>query len=113
MIGSGPGRNVHSDGYVRSMVVTASPCVVRRATCVNKSASAAWLWICDSATLPEDGTAPTRTPIPVAAGSVNGDDWFGQGSRFENGCVLALSSTLATLTIIVADDAFFDSEIVA
>jgi hypothetical protein len=108
-----PGRNTHSAAYEKSLIVSTAPCVVRRATAVNKSVSAVWLFICDSATLPANGTVPTRTPIPVAAGSVNGDDWYGAGSRFANGCTLALSSTLATLTLIAGDDGWFDSEIVA
>lgn len=108
-----PGRNKHAAG-VKSMVVSTAPCVLRRATATNDSDAAMWLMVFDLAALPVNGTAPDRTPIPIAAGSINGDDWAAAGgTQFVNGCVVALSSTVATLTLIATDEGFFDSEIVA
>ncbi len=95
----------------KSFVVSAVPCTLVQATVINNSGVDVWLHIFDLAALPIDGTAPDRTPIPVGAADVNGIEWT-RGTVMAVGCVVALSSTLATLTLIAGDDGWFDAEVV-
>jgi hypothetical protein len=49
------------------------------------------------------GAVPLVSPVTVAAGTNNGNDWRPEGVSFAIGCVLALSSTLDTLTVVGSD----------
>ncbi len=84
--------------------------MIRSAKALNNTATDLWLYVLDAAAVPIDGTVPSRIPIPVPAGSVNGDVWPG-GTTLTTGCVLALSSTLATLTLVSTANGWFDAEI--
>jgi hypothetical protein len=108
-----PGTHVGSAALEKSHVISTAPCAVRYVKALNSGAGAAWLHVFDLAALPSNGTAPDRTPIPVAAGSVNGDTWGDRGTPFAVGCVVALSSTLDTLTLIAGSEAWFDAEVVS
>lgn len=92
-----------SDGLKASFVASAAPCILKRATVTNTSAGTLYLHIFDASSLPGVGAVPITTPVAVAAGSSNGDDWRPEGLRLEEGCVVALSSTLDTLTIVGSD----------
>jgi hypothetical protein len=105
-----PGTHIGSSSLEKSHVISASPCALRSAKALNSSGSDMWLHVFDAASLPSNGTVPSRTPIPVSAGSVNGDTWAG-GTLLATGCVLALSSTLSTLTLISTSDGWFDAEV--
>lgn len=99
LAGSAPLSPASSAALAASWVASAVPCVVHRATVTNTSGGTLYLHVFDAKTLPDDGTAPTTTPVTVSAGTANGNDWRPQGLRFLEGCVVALSSTLDTLTI--------------
>lgn len=105
-----PSTHVGSSALEKSHVVSAIPCRLRSAKALNNTGSDLWLYVLDATALPGDGATPSRIPIPVPAGEVNGDVWPG-GTTLATGCVLALSSTLATLTIVSTSDGWFDAEI--
>ena len=105
-----PFLHVGSGSLETYNIVSSAACTLRSIKALNNSGSTLYLHTFDANSLPIDGTPPDRTPIPIGAGSVNGDQWEG-GTVMFNGCVAALSSTLATLTIIVSNDAWFDAEV--
>lgn len=100
---------VGSAALEASHIISASACTLRSAKAYNSSGGTLYLQVFNAASLPANGTAPARTPIPVLAGDVNGDAWEG-GTRLSTGCVLALSSTIATLTVAGAVG-WFDAEV--
>jgi hypothetical protein len=104
-----PASNLHSSALEASHVLSAAPCKVRSVKAINTGVTTAYLMLFDAAALPADGTAPSRCPIPIAAGDVNGDTWEGS-TAFATGCVAALSSTVATLTVTGAVG-WFDAEV--
>lgn len=57
-----------------------------------------WLLVFDSATLPPDGTVPTLTAVPVAAGDTTAVDVGEEGLLFGNGITVVLSTTPLELT---------------
>ena len=91
---------VRSAALAASYVASEVPCVVRRATVTNTSGGTLYLHVFDAAALPADTAVPIVSPVTVAAGTNNGNDWRPEGVAFAVGCVLALSSTLDTLTIV-------------
>jgi len=97
--GSNPVDPVRSDTLGNHWTASEVPCVVSRATATNTSGGALYLHLFDAAALPDDGAVPLTSPITIAAGSNNGNDWRPNGIRCQVGCVLALSSTLDTLTL--------------
>jgi hypothetical protein len=69
---------------------------------VNNNAAATFVHIFDATALPANGAAPRV--IIRAAGSDNFSAYFGSVGRwFDQGIVIANSSTLATLTLSTAD----------
>jgi hypothetical protein len=110
--GETAGTNVHSVALETNHVISAAACKVKSIKALNNSGANLWLHVFDAAALPANGTVPSRCPIPVLAGQVNGDSWPGS-TGFTVGCVAALSSTLSTLTVIVAADGWFDAEVVS
>ena len=104
-----PATHVGSSVLEASHVISIAPKSLRSAKVLNTSASPLYLMVFDATSLPVNGTAPSRTPIPVEAGDVNGDDWPG-GTALATGCVVALSSTVATLTVAGAVG-WFDAEV--
>lgn len=93
-----PVTPVSSPALATHYVISDVTCVVMRAVVTNTSAGTLYLHVFDRATVPDDGAVPTTPPIPVAAGTPNGDDWRPQGLRMLNGCTCVLSTTLDTLT---------------
>lgn len=98
-----PCSPVRSTALGKSYVASSVPCVVRRATVTNTSGGTLYLHVFDATSLPADTAVPLTSPITVAAGTNNGNDWRPEGVRFTLGCVLALSSTLDTLTLVGSD----------
>lgn len=94
---------VRSVALAASYVASAVPCVLRRATVTNTSGGTLYLHVFDATSLPSVGAVPLVSPVTVAAGTNNGNDWRPEGIAFALGCVLALSSTLDTLTIVGSD----------
>lgn len=101
--------HVGSSALEASHVVATAARSLYRAACLNSSGVDLWLFVLDATILPADGAVPSRTPIPCPAGSIGIDEWQG-GTALTTGCVLALSSTLATLTIAGAVG-WFDAEV--
>lgn len=95
-----PCSPVRSAALAASYVASETACVVRRTTVTNTSGGTLYLHVFDAIALPADTAVPLTSPITVAAGTNNGNDWRPEGVKFTNGCVLALSSTLDTLTIV-------------
>ena len=109
---SAPSTHVGSSALEKSHVISTAACRMRSVKAMNSGGADLWLHVFDAAALPSNGTAPDRTPIPVPAGDVNGDTWEG-GTALASGCVAALSSTLATLTLVGSNVGWFDAEIVS
>lgn len=98
-----PVTPVRSSELEKSLIASEVPCVVMRAVVTNTSGGTLYLHVFDRATVPDDDAVPTTPPIPVAAGTPNGDDWRPQGLRMLNGCTCVLSTTLDTLTRVGSD----------
>jgi len=105
---SGPHSGVSSSAAEKSHVILAAPGVLYRALATNTGVADAYLFILDATSLPADGAlpAPGTVPILVAAGSSNGDE-FRSGLTMGAGCVLALSSTVASLTLVGSNVGLF------
>lgn len=88
-------RRVHSAGALASMVVSALPGKLHHLAVVNASANARFVQIHDAASLPADTAVPLFS-WPIAA---NGTFELPFGIPVTTGAVVAISSTLATLTI--------------
>lgn len=102
--------HVGSSALEKSHVIKATPGTLRSVKALNTSGATLYLHVFDLTALPANGTAPDRTPIPIAAGDVNGDSWPG-GTTMAVGCVAALSSTIATLTLAATSCGWFDAEV--
>ncbi len=102
--------HVGSSALEKSHVIKATPGTLRSVKALNTSGATLYLHVFDLTALPANGTAPDRTPIPIAAGDVNGDSWPG-GTTMAIGCVAALSSTIATLTLASTSCGWFDAEV--
>jgi len=105
---SGPHSGVSSSTAEKSHVILAAPGVLYRALATNTGASDAYLFVLDATSLPADGAlpAPGTVPILVAAGTSNGDE-FRSGLTMATGCVLALSTTVASLTLVGSNVGLF------
>jgi hypothetical protein len=98
-----PVTPVRSSALEKSLIASEVACVLMRAVVTNTSAGTLYLHVFDARALPNAGAVPITPAIPVSAGTSNGDDWRPQGLRMLNGVVLALSSTLDTLTLVGSD----------
>ena len=92
---------------VTSLIVKASGGILFWVQIYNNNAAVRYLHIFDSATLPANGTAPNIPPYSLPAGGASIQpqlvDLGEAGLRFQNGIVVANSTTQATLTIGSAD----------
>lgn len=105
-----PTTNVSSSAYEKSHVVSNAPCTLVSWGVTNKGVSDLWLLVFDATALPANGTVPSRRPIPVPAGYPGGDE-RARGTSLAVGCVLALSTTSSSLTLVGTDDGWFDAEV--
>ena len=107
---SGPHAGVSSSTAEKSKVVLATTGTIYRALVTNTGVADAYLFILDAASLPADGALPAAgtVPILVSAGSSNGDEFPG-GLTVSTGCVLALSSTVASLTLVASNVGLFSA----
>ena len=105
---TGPHTGVSSAVAEKSHVILAAPGVLYRALVTNTGGSDAYLFVLDATSLPANGAlpAPGTVPILVSAGSSNGDEFAG-GLTMATGCVLALSSTVASLTLVGSNVGLF------
>lgn len=106
----GPRAGISSPALSKSLVVLATHGTLFRALVTNTSVSDLYLFILDAASLPLDGAlpAPGTVPIFVAAGASNGDE-FPDGLSLSTGCVLALSTTNGSLTLVSSDVGLFSA----
>ena len=107
---AGPHTGVSSPSAEKSRVVMASTGTLYRALVTNTGGSDAYLFVLDATSLPANGALPAAgtVPILVAAGTSNGDEFPG-GLTMATGCVLALSSTVASLTLIGSNVGLFSA----
>ena len=98
-------RNIHSNGYVASLIVKTGPALLYGFTVYSSNASAQFVQVFDAATLPADGATPVVV-FSVATVSDKGVQWLPARS-FLTGIVICNSSTGPTKTIGSAD-CFFD-----
>ena len=107
---SGPHSGVSSSTAEKSHVILAAPGVLYRALATNTGVADAYLFILDATSLPADGAlpAPGTVPILVSAGTSNGDE-VRSGLTMATGCVLALSSTVASLTLVGSNVGLFSA----
>lgn len=94
--------NVGTAAYAASLIVKATGGILFSVTGYNSKASAQFIQIHDSATLPAD-TAVPKLVITVPASSNFTLDFGDRGMAFTNGIVLCNSSTGPTKTIGSAD----------
>lgn len=94
--------NISVAAYVSNKVIKASAGTLYRITGYNSSASAQFIQLHDSATLPVDTAVPVLVQ-KVAAGSNFTIEFGSIGRAFTTGIVVANSSTGPTLTIGSAD----------
>lgn len=85
---------VHSAGALTSMIVSAAPGELIRLRVTNNTSTAGYVQIHDSATLPADTAVPLIS-VPLAASA----DKEIELVPVATGCVVAISTTNATLTI--------------
>lgn len=76
-------------------------------SCVNLSAGTRYLMLFDSDTLPDNGVKPAR--VWTLATLTGTDQKWSNGLPFQTGICLALSSTLASLTVVTAGDGLIDA----
>lgn len=98
-------ERVHSSEPDVSLIIFTGAGVLENFVVTNTTATAGYLQVHDSATLPDDtdNAVPILT-VPFAASvatSLDGINLF-----CENGCVIAISTTLADLTISTNDATF-------
>ncbi len=94
----------------KSHVVSPTPCVLRSLRAINTSGSTVYLMVFDTTSLPADGAVPNRAPVPITTNNINGADWPA-GTSLSVGCVVVLSSTVATLTLVSTACGWFDAEV--
>lgn len=99
--------SVHSNIYEASHVVKSGPGKLYGFQGYN-SGAAQFILVLDATSLPANGAVPCF-PIAVAATSVFSAFFGDTGRAFEQGIILANSSTAPTLTIGAAD-CFFDAQ---
>jgi hypothetical protein len=96
------GADEHKKSVVATngMVITTNSAKAFTITAQNSSAGDLWLLVFDRSTnaLPPNGTAPTLSPLKVPAGSVGFWDWNAVGWQFQNGLIVANSTTDRALT---------------
>jgi len=94
-------------GPVASLIVKASVGILYWVQIYNNNAAVRYLHIFDSATLPVNGTIPNVPPysLPATGAAIQPQfvDLGEAGLRFQNGIVIANSTTQTTLTIGSAD----------
>lgn len=76
----------------------------------NNGAAAIWVHVFDTAQVPANGAVPV-TVVSVAGNGEFSADWGLWGRAFQAGCVLAGSSTLASLTLVGAV-CWFDAQFI-
>ena len=105
---AGPHDGVSSSAAEKSHVILAAPGTLYRALCTNTGVADAYLFVLDATSLPANGSlpAPGTVPILVAAGTSNGDQFPG-GLTMGTGCTLALSTTVASLTLVGSNVGLF------
>lgn len=102
--------NKHSQALASSLVVSTTTCYLVALTINNTNAAAQFVQLHESTSLPANGAIPATVFTAPAAG----DKFVAYslpGRYFENGIVVANSSTAATLTIGAAD-CFFDVQFI-
>ena len=107
---SGPHTGASSAALEKSLVVMSAPGTLYRALVTNTDTSDNYLFVLNAASLPANGAlpAPGTVPILVPAGTSNGDEFPG-GLTMSTGCVLALSTTVASLTLVGSDVGLFSA----
>lgn len=82
------------------MIATTNSARAFTITAQNSSGGDLWLLVFDRSTnaIPPNGTAPTLSPVKIAAGDTRGWDWTPVGWQFQNGIIVANSTTDRALT---------------
>ena len=106
----GEHTSVNSGALGKSHIFADAACRLRAVRATNAGVADAWLQVFDAVALPNAGTMPDRCPVLVPAGLSNGDEYT-DGTPLTNGCVVALSTTRDTLTLIGGDVARFFAEV--
>lgn len=101
---------VASSALEKSHVLLAAPGRVYFVSGYNSDNVDTFLLLFDAAALPANGTAPSRSPLRLPKQSTGYRSWD-IGSEFSVGCVVALSSTADTLTLVTSDVGYFDAEV--
>jgi len=113
-------RDAHEGGILpqnKSSVALATSLVIKPAagklygvSVYNNNAAARFVQLHDATALPPNGAVPVMVATVATVANL-GLYWGSVGRSFEQGIVIALSTTAATLTIAAADG-FFDAQFV-
>lgn len=100
-------KDTASANPCKHLVVSKGPTHLVSFHATNLAAGDRYLLMFDLPDLPANGARPKRA---YKIGTEQTYEWDTPHGRYlGNGCVLAFSSTLATLTIVTADDALLDA----
>ena len=96
-----------STSWENSKVVIASKAIFYSAALSNKGGSNLYLMVFDAASLPANGTVPTMPPLLVGTTDTRSISNLPLPDKFDNGIVVAASSTQENLTVDTNSNSFF------
>ncbi len=100
-------RNTASDPFAKYLLVSKGPCHLVQFHVANISGADLFFQLFDTHILPPNGTRPKRSWKLLTDQTY---EWDAPHGRYcGNGCILALSSTFSTLTLLAAEGAIFDA----
>lgn len=99
------GTTTSSTGLETSRVISASACLVARASMLNTNAGVRYIHVFDATSLPANGAVPLDT-AHATTGQRAILTYAIPTTRFATGCVVAMSTTSSTLTLGAAEALF-------
>ncbi len=104
-VSAAKGTSVSSTAAEASHVISASACLVSRASMQNGNAATRYMQLHNTTSLPSNGAVPVSTII-IGTTQTQVTTFSIPTDKFSTGCVVATSTTGATLTIGSADALF-------
>jgi hypothetical protein len=100
-------RNTASEANGKFLIVSKGPCHLVQFHVCNFSAGNVFLQLFDTHTLPSNGARPKRSWLMNTQTTY---EWDAPHGRYcGNGCILAMSSTIDTLTLVTVESGIFDA----
>jgi len=104
--------NKTTSAGAKSLIASACPSRLCGLSGYSANASAQFIQVHDSASLPANGSVP-KIVFKAGASSNFGVDFNENPREFENGVFVCTSTTYATLTLGATDDCWFDVQLKA